>query len=251
MQEFNSNETEKETEDSGMKLHLENFDGPLDLLLHLIKSAKIDIKEVFVSKVTDQFLLYIEEAKKQDIEIATDYLVVASSILEIKSRELLPKYQEEDAEEENNLIFLLEEYKMFKELSEKLGTKQELDVFYREIKEEFQPNFKFEESSLDLLVSAFQKVLLSYSEISEGESVESHILAPELLTVDMVMQELSEKLEKGSVSFFSLFSERVSKTRVVTSFLAILEMIRLGLISAKQEDTFDDIIIKRKKQTEA
>ncbi|MFI3167931.1 MAG: segregation/condensation protein A [Bacillota bacterium] len=232
-------------EENGMNLHLENFDGPLDLLLHLIKNAKIDIKDVFVSVVTDQFLMYIKQAQQQDIELATEYLVVATTILEIKSRELLPKYEEEEAEsEEENLIFQLEEYKLFKELSEILKTKQEVDVFYREVEEEISPNFVFEESTVEILVSAFQKVLINYREAIPGGGIEQRQLSKETLTVAMMIEEISSLLLEGTLSFFSLFTEQPSKERIVVTFMAILEMVKLGKIEITQAGNFQDIIIK-------
>ncbi len=234
-----------EENDGGMKLHLENFDGPLDLLLHLIKNAKIDIKDVFVSDVTDQFLLYIKEAQKQELELATEYLVVAATILEIKSRELLPKYQEEEeVSEEENLIIQLEEYKLFKELSEILKTKQETDIFYREQEEEMVPNFVFGDSTVDILVGAFQKVLRNYREVSQGGGIEERQLSKETLTVAMMIEEITTLLKKGDLSFFSMFSEIPSRERIVVTFMAILEMVKLGRIEISQKNNFEDIIIK-------
>ncbi len=242
----NQNEKLNNTGQEGvLKLHLENFDGPLDLLLHLIKNAKIDIKDVFVSDVTDQFLMYIKEAQKQDMELATEYLVVSATILEIKSRELLPKYEiEEESSEEDMLILQLEEYKLFKELSEILRNKQETDIFYRESEEEISPNFVFEDSTIDILVSAFQKVLTSYREISTGEGIEQRQLLKETLTVAMMIEEIEALITKGNLSFFSLFSENPSRERIVVTFMAILEMAKLGKIVITQEKNFQDIIIK-------
>ncbi len=243
--DFENAQLNNEEDGVFLKLHLENFDGPLDLLLHLIKNAKIDIKDVFVSDVTDQFLMYIEEAQKQDIELATEYLVVAATILEIKSRELLPKYEpEEEVSEEDMLILQLEEYKLFKELSQLLQTKQEVDVFYREVEEEIQPNFVFEGSTVEILVSAFQKVLLNYREVTPGEGIEQRQLMKETLTVAMMIEEIQNHVGNGDLSFFSLFSENSSKERVVVTFMAILEMVKLGKIVITQKDNFQDIIIK-------
>ncbi len=246
--EIQNLEAESEIDNGNLKLHLENFDGPLDLLLHLIKNAKIDIKDVFVSDVTDQFLMYIKEAQKQDIELATEYLVVASTILEIKSRELLPKYEEEEeVSEEENLIFQLEEYKLFKELSEMLKEKQEVDVFYREAEEEMSPNFVFEDSTVDILVSAFQKVLLNYREVSVGDGIEQRQLSKETLTVAMMVEEISSLILNGDLSFFSLFSENPSRERIVVTFMAILEMAKLGKITIEQDKNFQDILIRNSK----
>ncbi len=244
-EKLNNEVTETAADDSVLKLHLENFDGPLDLLLHLIKNAKIDIKDVFVSDVTDQFLMYIQEAQKQDIELATEYLVVAATILEIKSRELLPKYEEEEElSEEDNLILQLEEYKLFKELSEVLKTKQEVDIFYREGEEEIAPNFVFEDSTIDILVSAFQKVLMNYREVTLGEGIEQRQLSKETLTVAMMIEEIEFEISKGELSFFSLFSENPTRERIVVTFMAILEMAKLGKIFITQDKNFKDITIK-------
>ena len=228
-----------------MKLHLENFDGPLDLLLHLVKNAKIDIKDVFVSTVTKQFLEFIESAKKKDIELAASYLVVAATILEIKSRELLPKYQEEvdEESEEDILIRQLEEYKLFKELTEELKEKHETEVFYRENQEEVVPTYSFSETDINLLVEAFSRVLLYYSDKPRSAGMEQRTLAKETMTVAMVIVEMEEIIAKGSLSFFAFFGESPSREKIVVTFLAILEMVKMGKVEVTQENNFKDILI--------
>ena len=116
-----------------LELKLNNFEGPLDLLLHLVKEAKIEIKDIFISQVTDQFLVYMDQISTIDVEKASEYMAIAATLMEIKSHSLLPVLPNENEQEspEQEFIRDLEEYKRFKEVSEKLKTKETVDRVYK------------------------------------------------------------------------------------------------------------------------
>ena len=155
---------------------LENFEGPLDLILHLIKEAKIEIKDVFVSKVTEQFLQYIEGVSVLDVDKASEYLTMAATLLEIKSKSILPKveiFDDDGIDTEQEFIRKLEEYKLFKEASEKLKQHENVDRFYKEpddsvgeVKVVYNDIF-----NLDGLIDAFSKLLMRVDDKKRKENV--------------------------------------------------------------------------------
>ena len=140
---------------------LDNFEGPLDLLLHLIKEAKIEIKDVFVSQVTEQFLMYINGVDSLDVDKASEYLNMAATLLEIKSKSILPKIDEflDDIEDpESVLIRQLEEYNLFKEASAKLKEQENVLRFYKEPdKSVGDVKIVYNDFNLDGLINAFSK----------------------------------------------------------------------------------------------
>ena len=146
-------------QEDGYHVRLENFEGPLDLLLHLIKEAKMDIAEVRLSEITEQYLQYLSEIDSLDMEKASEFIEMAATLLEIKSRKLLPRLDEEVPEEENpekKLLRQIEEYKIFKEASEKLREKEEINRLYKE-PEPSANKFKIvlKDMALDNLLDAF------------------------------------------------------------------------------------------------
>ena len=226
---------------------LENFEGPLDLLLHLIKEAKIEIREIFVSEVTEQFLEYIKGYEVLDMEKATEYLVMAATLLEIKAKAVLPKIEEDNGEEdpEEVLFRQLEEYKLFKEASEKLKTQENTDRFYKapdadvgEVKFVYSDVF-----NLEGLINAFSKLLMRVDEKKRAE-MELKEIPKEIYTVkDKVDQIRAVLLDKKEVSFFEMFDHVYSKSELITTFQAMLELLKLQYIKVEQNGVFDDITI--------
>ena len=145
-----------------LELKLENFEGPLDLLLHLVKEAKIEIKDIFISQVTDQFLVYMNQLSSIDVDKASEYMAIAATLMEIKSHSLLPVMEEEeaDASPEQEFIRNLEEYKKFKEISQKLKDIETVDRLYKP-EDNSNKNVRFvaKDMSLDNLLDAFAKLL--------------------------------------------------------------------------------------------
>ncbi len=147
---------------------LNNFEGPLDLLLYLVKSAEIEIRDIFISDVTEQYLEYIRCLDEIDVDKASEYLNMASILLEIKAKELLPQPEEEnvDIEDPKEALFRhLEEYKMLKEAGEKLKNQENVDRFYKNPdKTVGEVKIVYNEFNLDSLIEAFQHVLLRLDE---------------------------------------------------------------------------------------
>ena len=201
---------------------LDNFEGPLDLLLHLIKEAKIEIKDIFVSQVTEQFLLYMNGVEVLDVDKASEYLNMAATLLEIKSKSILPKIDEylDDLEDpETALIRQLEEYKLFKEASEKLKEQENVLRFYKEPdKSVGDVKIVYSDFNLDGLISAFSKLLMRVDDKRKQENVLKEI-PKEVFTVKEKVDTIrSILLERKSVSFFETFDKIYTRTEIKERF---------------------------------
>lgn len=226
---------------------LENFEGPLDLLLHLIKEAKIEIKDIFVSEVTAQFLQYMNGVKSLDVDKASEYLNMAATLLEIKSKSVLPKIEEvaDDFEDpEQALIRQLEEYKLFKEASEKLKDRENVLRFYKEPdKSVGDVKVVYNDFNLEGLIAAFSKLLMRVDDKKRQDNILKEI-PKEIFTVkDKVEQIRTVLLERQSVSFFELFPHHYTRTELITTFQAMLELLKLQYMTVTQNGVFDDITI--------
>lgn len=225
---------------------LDIFEGPLDLLLHLIKEAKIEIKDVFVSQVTEQFLAYMNSVNTLNVDKASEYLNMAATLLEIKSKSILPR--EEDLEdlidEQELLIQKLEEYKLFKEASEKLKEQQNVLRFYKEPdKSVGDVKVVYNDFNLDGLIQAFSKLLMRVDNKKRSENVLKEI-PKEVFTVKEKVDTIRTiLLEKKQVSFFETFDGIYSKNELITTFQAMLELLKLQYITAIQNGIFDDITL--------
>ena len=226
---------------------LDIFEGPLDLLLHLIKEAKIEIKDVFVSQVTEQFLKYMEGLSILDVDKASEYLSMAATLLEIKSKSILPRDEELEGEmydEENLLIQKLEEYKLFKEASEKLKEQQNVLRFYKEPdKSVGDVKVVYTDFNLDGHINAFSKLLMRVDNKTRQENVLKEIPKEVFTVKDKVDIIRNILLDKKQVSFFETFDGIYSKNELITTFQAMLELLKLQYITVEQNGVFDDITI--------
>lgn len=234
-----------------MDLKLEVFEGPLDLLLHLIKENKMDIFDIEIESITRQYLDYIHKMKEQNLDIASAYLVMASELTLIKAKMLLPrpKVDEEETEDEDprvELVARLLEYQAYKEITKTLkeneSKRQEIHTKLPEnINNYIEENTIITgEGSLDLLVDAFKKFLVRKSE----EKPLSTKVTMKEITVSSRKLEIKSILKKEKkVSFFKLFPV-VTKEYIVATFLAILDMARNKELLIKQKELFSDIIVE-------
>lgn len=229
---------------------LDNFEGPLDLLLHLIKEAKIEIKDIFVSQVTEQFLQYMDGLSILDVDKASEYLNMAATLLEIKSKSVLPKVEEnlDDLEDpEQALIRKLEEYKIFKEVSEKLKTQENVLRFYKDPdKSVGDVKIVYNDFNLDGLIKAFSKLMMRVDEHKRQQNILKEIPKEVFTVKDKVEFIRSVLLEKKSTSFFELFRSNCTRNELITTFQAMLELLKLQYISVEQNGMFEDITITLK-----
>ena len=230
------------------KFKILDFEGPLDLLLHLIKQEEMDIMDIEIVTLTNQYLAYIENMESLNIVVASEYLTLASELIYLKSRYLLPKEKEADEDEEfisakENLINRLIEYKNYKEMT---GVFKNLEEKRKEVFTKVPSSLKeFEigevkvsqDITLDDLLQAFSKYLERKKYLEP--------LSTKVTTKEMSVEERSHEIrtllkEKGKVEFFDLF-ENVSKPYVVITFLSILEMAKNKELVITQENNFDKI----------
>lgn len=240
---------ELEEQKNVLELKLSNFDGPLDLLLSLVKENKIEIKDIFVSQVTEQFLAYMDQVSDLDVELAGEYMAMSATLLEIKSRALLPILKELEPEEETPeevLIRQLEEYKLFKEIVTELKTQENVDRFYREPDKNVGKEVSVikENLSIDGFVAAFNKFLAKLQVKTEQSTTVNRVMARESFSVPQKINYIREVLKTvDQFRFMELFDEHVTRNEFVTTFIAVLELLKLQVISLRQEGLFEDIVI--------
>lgn len=228
---------------------LNNFEGPLDLLLFLINRAQIEVKDIFVSQVTEQFISYLQGLEYIDIEKTADYLAIAATITEIKSRKLLPEPEviEPEDDPEHQLKMRLEEYRLYKEAGEKLKTIEDVDKFYKEPDDSVGvTKIVYTDFNLDGLIKAFTELLLKADRRTKSDMLEKEI-PKEIFTVSEKILYIRERLVKeDEVQFFSLFTKYSTRNEIVTTFQAILELLKLQAMSLKQNELFGEIVLKNK-----
>ncbi len=226
-------------------VRLEMFEGPLDLLLHLIHKNELDITNIPVALITDQYLEYLKLMKVLNLDIAGEYLLMASTLLYIKSKMLLPSSSEEEEEEGEDpraeLIRRLLEYQKYKEAAAGLEKRPMLDrdVFIRSNPMESEDVGKEERVEVGLfeLVEAFRKIL------ERVKTEEFHEVILDRLSVEEKVQEILSLLqkEKRSMAFHLLFSEQASRRVIIITLLAILELVKMKLVRIFQLAPFETI----------
>ncbi|MCG7339687.1 segregation/condensation protein A [Staphylococcus sp. ACRSN] len=234
------------------EVKLDAFNGPLDLLLHLIQKFEIDIYDIPMKSLTEQYMQYIHAMNSLEINVASEYLVMASELLMIKSKMLLPQQETDetiDDDPREELVGRLIEYQNYKEYTELLNEKKEerasfyskhpTDLSHLETNERMSPD-----NTIDLteLIIAYQKVK-NRVEFNTPKTVE---IKKETFTIQQATSQVNERLQQqSSFNFFSLFNFSEPIEMVVTHFLAILEMSKSGLVNIEQQNSFEDINILR------
>ena len=232
---------------------LDNFEGPLDLLLYLIKQEEIEIKDIFVSQVTEQFLLYMKGLPSLDLEKASEYLNIAATIIDIKARSLLPPtddgfdpYYDEDDDPEQELIQALEEYKMLKEEAEKLKERETVGYFFKAPDKDLTGvKVQYKDFTLDGLMDAFTKMLMRIERQRLNNPPPREIPKDNFTVVEKAKHIRDTIKEKETLHFEELFDERASTPEIVTTFQALLELLRNQIVTVEQEALFGTIIIRK------
>lgn len=237
-------------DESALELKLTNFNGPLDLLLELVKSNKIEIKDIFVSQVTEQFLRYMDQLSELDVNKAGEYMAMAATLLEIKARALIPVLEQANDDEESPekvLIRQLEEYKVFKEIVSDLKECENVDRFYREPDKNVGKSVTVIKDNLSVegFMEAFSKFLMKMQLKSQADV--SRTMVKETFSVAQKVRLIREILkEEDSFKFSQLFQEGTGTNEYITTFLAVLELLKLQIVRVEQAELFEDFqIIKR------
>lgn len=229
---------------------LDQFEGPLDLLLHLITIAKIDIKDIFISDITDQYLAATEDLGGLDMDSASEFLAMAATLIEIKSRSLLPRPRlpedEEQETPEEELVRRLTEYKAFKDAAAKMGVMQiEPSEEYTKLPDELPPP----EIQLDLDSLTRSALFEAFARLMERARLHSDPEPPRRLvheefTVQKSVFRIQAALAKQSpLAFEMFFDDAPCKDEMITVFMALLELMRLGRIRAVQRRLFGELLI--------
>lgn len=242
-----------------LSVKLEMFEGPLDLLLHLIDKNKVSIYDIPIVEITDQYMEYIAQMDKTDLDLVSDFLVMAATLLDIKSRMLLPAEKDEDGEEidpREELVERLIEYKMYKTMAVEL---KDMNVEARQqlykvptvppevakYEEPVDLDKMFDGITLERLYSVFQMVMKRrVDKLDPVRSKFGNIQADPVRLSDKLGFIFDYAKEQPAFRFQDLLECQTSKMDIVVTFLACLELIRIGKLLMKQEDTFADILLQ-------
>ncbi|MCL2862296.1 MAG: segregation/condensation protein A [Firmicutes bacterium] len=230
------------------EIKLDQFDGPIDLLLHLVKVEKIKIEDIFMSNITEQYLSYMEQTSELDLEKASEFLIVATQLIEIKSRSLLPS--EKDIEETNSakreLIQKIEEYSLLKDAFEQMKEKEVVGAFFKESDLSLlgDPEVILKDMNKDGLMNALRKLFVKLEKKSLLIT-ERKITLDRFTVSDKIAQIKQVITEKNRVQFSELFDSDHTKSEIINTFLALLELLKLQFVMVHQEDAFQDIMIKK------
>ena len=238
-----------EESSSQLTFKLDGFEGPLDLLLHLIKESNLSIMEVKISEITDQYMKYMEGISELDMEETTAFLDMASRLLEIKSRSLLPveniENDEEELDPETQLKIQLQEYQLFKEAGGELHNIENVNRFYKQPDRSVgDTRIVFNQFNLDKLLDAFAFILMRTKDKDNPQ--EKKISRDRWTVADKIAFLTNILKDNKEINFFSLFDESYSKLEVITVFMAILELLKFQKIEVVQAERYADILIRRK-----
>lgn len=233
-------------------IKLDNFEGPLDLLCHLVDKNKMDINQIKISEITDQYIDYINKMQELNLDVTSEFILMASTLLFIKSKSLLPKQVEDEAElTEEELVHRIIEYKKYKEISKKLKELYQVysKRFYKVPGKIELPARKLEQNySKDLIEQSYKNLLeKNKSKINKNAINIEKIAITETVTVTSKVKDIFKELIKKPRFIFSKLCSAKKYTRLetVTAFSGILELTRRNKIKAQQERNFGDIIVEK------
>ena len=231
------------------RFKLDNFEGPLDLLLHLIKEAKMDIATVKLADITEQYLNYMQDLKNIDMDRASEFITIAATLIEIKSKKLLPVEQEAlpDDEEDDEAMLLrrLKEYELFKQTGKELKEIEDVNKFYRAPgKETEKVKIVMKDMVLEQLLDAFAKLLMKEELKKVAKPDEPKKIVKDRFTVaEKIISIRNFAKERKRFTFEELFEDDMSKSELINVFLALLELLKLQTVKVLQSHVFGEIVI--------
>lgn len=233
-------------------IKIQNFEGPLDLLCHLIDKNKMNIYDIQISEITDQYIAYLNEMERMNLEIASEFLIMASTLIYLKSKKLLPKQEEEEKElTEEELIQRIIEYKKYKEITKKLKENYEVysNRYYRFPEEITLPKQVLEkEYAPEIIPELYQNLLtrLEQKKNQNAANIEKIAITDTYTVASKVKEMFRVLLKKQRFVFNRLFSiKEKSSQEVVTAFGGLLEMSRRNKVKTNQEELFGDILVEK------
>ena len=250
-QTIEAQQTTEET-DGNYRFKLDNFEGPLDLLLHLIKDSKLDIATVHLADITEQYLEYMQDIKSVDMDKASEFITVAATLIEIKSKSVLPVEQEDEVDPDSDEEILrrkLIEYQMYHEFFEKTTQKlkemEDINKLYRAPgKETEKVKVIIKDVVLDELLDAFAKLLAreQLKKIKQDEGPKQ-IMKDRFTVAEKIVSIRNFAKQHKRFEFEELFDEDMTKGELINTFLALLELLKLQTVKVLQSKTFSNIVI--------
>ncbi|KMT21370.1 segregation/condensation protein A [Clostridium cylindrosporum] len=237
-----------------INIKIDAFEGPLDLLLHLIKKSEVDIYDIPIARITDQYIAYLKEMEELDLDIASEFLVMAATLVEIKSKMLLPKKKkEDDFDEEDPRLELVEkliEYKKYKEFAGNLKEIEENTLIYfkgPEIIDDIEnKDVFFKNITVENLMIAFRKIMDNYENRHRSEKRVYENISSDEFKIEDKMEFIKYTLENNEKVYFDTFFQFAkNKLEIIVIFMAMLELIKLREIRVYQNNNFDNITIER------
>ena len=236
----------KLTQNQENKYSLKNFDNPYELLLAIMDDKKVDLKTVVLSEITDEYLRYIRANQDIDWDQASEFLAVAATLLEIKVKALLPKPEEpkdDEIDPEKELLRKIEEYKIMKEAAEELRAIEDIDRFYKEPDESVNDyRYVLKQMNMDNLLNAFTKMMIKLQQkttISKERKIQKDrfTVAEKIFAIKVIMN------DKDEILFSQMFDDDYSRSEIISTFQAMLELVKIQFIKTKQSALFDDILL--------
>lgn len=228
------------------KIRLNNFEGPLDLLLYLIKDSKVEIEDIRLASITEQYLDYMKDIDKVDMEKAAEFIEVAATLVEIKSKAMIPQEQEKAQDEDDPewlLLQRLKEYKLYKEASEKMKSQEIANRMYKQPDEKCY-DFKNVLTQMDIngLINAFTS-LMTKAAVREVVQEERTIVKDRWTVEEKIFEIKTVLMDKDEVKFSSLVGDDFTRGEIITLFMAMLELLKHQIINIKQTEMFGEIDI--------
>ena len=228
------------------KIRLNNFEGPLDLLLYLIKDSKVEIEDIKLASITEQYLDYMKDIDKVDMEKAAEFIEVAATLVEIKSKAMIPQEQEKQQDEDDPewlLLQRLKEYKLYKEASEKMKSQEIANRMYKQPDEKCY-DFKNVLTQMDIngLINTFTS-LMTKAAVREVVQEERTIVKDRWTVEEKIFEIKTVLMDKDEVKFSSLVGDDFTRGEIITLFMAMLELLKHQIINIRQTEMFGEIDI--------
>ncbi|MBI3306491.1 MAG: segregation/condensation protein A [Candidatus Omnitrophica bacterium] len=237
---------------SPLYVKISAYEGPLDLLLELIKKNEMDIYNIPIAEITKQYLDQLARMKELNLEIAGEFIVMAATLIYIKSKMLLPQAEDEEDEEGGDpraeLVRRLLEYQAFKEVAKELGSMEDEQgkVFTRQIADYYLGELKGDEAEIDTFSANLYDLLTAFQSVLTRSGSETfHEVYEEMISIEEKMMEIRSRLEETPRVVFSELFTKPTRNELIATFLAVLEIVRTKIARVSQEKHFGEIILEK------
>ncbi|MBU1863403.1 MAG: segregation/condensation protein A [Candidatus Omnitrophica bacterium] len=235
-----------------LEVKLEAFEGPLDLLLHLIRENKVDIFDIPITVIADKYLEYLKTMKELDLDISGEFLVMAATLLYIKSKMLLPVEEENEEDSgidpRDELVRKLLEYQSFKEAAKELGmlAHERRKVYTRQLTEQFARSIMVDQGDTEFSANLYDLIQAFSSVLKEKSTEIIHEIFEEVVSIDEKVEQIKAMIAvKGLISFRELFTKKSNRNELIATFVAILELAKRRMLTIIQKHVYGDIMLQK------